>query len=89
MFGSFVVNGKLDISAFRRVAALNRVVLPVLVLPIMPIASRESPSPKTHLFFQKIKLAAILNKVLRFNCLRRVTDRDCFVRVLAFLVWYL
>jgi hypothetical protein len=87
MFGSFVVNGKLDISAFRRVAALNRVVLPVLVLPIMPIASRESPSPKTHLFFQKIKLAATLNKVLRFNCPRRVTDRDRFARVSAFLVW--
>ena len=41
MFGSFVVNGKLDISAFRRVAALNRVVFPVLVLPMIPIANRQ------------------------------------------------
>jgi hypothetical protein len=41
--GSLVVNGKLDTLAFRRVAALNRVVFPVLVLPIMPIVNRQSP----------------------------------------------
>jgi len=56
-FGSFVVNGKLDISAFRRVAALNSVVFPVLVLPIMPIVTRQSPPQLCIGFSQKIKLA--------------------------------
>jgi hypothetical protein len=41
--GSLVVNGTLDILAFRRVAALNRVVFPVLVLPTMPSVNRQRP----------------------------------------------
>jgi hypothetical protein len=41
MFGAFVVNEKFDISALRRVAALNRVVFPVLVLPTMPMFNRQ------------------------------------------------
>jgi len=39
--GFFVVNGKLDIFAFRRVAALNKVVFPVLVFPIMAIVNKQ------------------------------------------------
>ena len=42
MFGSFVVKGKLDIFAFRRVAALKRVVLPVFVFPIMAIVNKQT-----------------------------------------------
>ena len=41
MFGAFVVNEKFDISAFKREAALNRVVFPALVLPTMPIFNRQ------------------------------------------------
>jgi len=42
MLGLFVVNGKLDIFAFRRVAALNNVVFPVLVFPIMAIVNKQN-----------------------------------------------
>jgi hypothetical protein len=42
MFGSFVVNGKLDIFAFRRVAALNKVVLPVFVFPTIPMVNNQA-----------------------------------------------
>jgi hypothetical protein len=45
-FGSFVVNGKLDIFAFKRVAALKKVVLPVFVLPIKPMVNKEESSIK-------------------------------------------
>ena len=41
MLGFFVVNGKLEIFAFRRVAALNKVVFPVFVFPIMAIVNKE------------------------------------------------
>jgi hypothetical protein len=34
------VNGKLDIFAFRRVAALNKVVLPVFVFPTIPMVNK-------------------------------------------------
>jgi hypothetical protein len=42
MFGFFVVKGKLEILAFRRVAALNKVVLPVFVFPIIPIVNKQT-----------------------------------------------
>jgi hypothetical protein len=42
MLGFFVVNGKLEIFAFRRVAALNKVVFPVLVLPIMAMVGKQN-----------------------------------------------
>jgi hypothetical protein len=74
------VNGKLDISAFRRVAALNSVVFPVLVLPMMPMVTRQSPSPEAHWFFQKIKLATILAKTLRLFCQGADRNRDCIMR---------
>ena len=41
MLGFFVVNGKLEIFAFRRVAALNNVVFPVFVFPIMAMVNKE------------------------------------------------
>lgn len=40
--GLFVVKGKLDIFAFRRVAALNKVVFPVFVFPIMAIFNNQT-----------------------------------------------
>jgi hypothetical protein len=52
--GSFVVNGKLDVAASSRVAALNRVVFPVLVLPIMPSVNRQTP-PILLLMFSEDK----------------------------------
>jgi hypothetical protein len=36
-----VVKGKLDIFAFSRVAALNKVVFPVFVFPTMPIVNKR------------------------------------------------
>jgi hypothetical protein len=42
MLGFFVVNGKLEIFAFRRVAALNKVVFPVFVLPIMAMVGKQN-----------------------------------------------
>jgi hypothetical protein len=36
------VKGKLDIFAFKRVAALKKVVLPVFVFPIKPIVNKEN-----------------------------------------------
>jgi len=41
MLGFFVVNGKFEIFAFRRVAALNKVVFPVFVFPIIAIVNKE------------------------------------------------
>jgi hypothetical protein len=41
MFGFLVVNGYVETSAVRRVAALKNVVLPVFVLPISPILSKN------------------------------------------------
>jgi hypothetical protein len=38
-FGFFVVNGRFEIFAFSKVAALNRVVFPVFVFPTMPIVN--------------------------------------------------
>ncbi len=54
MFGFLVVNGKLEIFASRRVAALNRVVLPALVFPIIPIVNKRSPIELLSL--KKIKI---------------------------------
>jgi hypothetical protein len=45
MFGSFVVNEKLDIFALRSVAALNRVVFPVFVFPTMPMVNKFGVTP--------------------------------------------
>ena len=42
MLGFFVVKGKLDIFAFRRVAALNKVVFPVFVLPIIAMVNKQN-----------------------------------------------
>jgi hypothetical protein len=42
MFGFFVVKGKFEIFAFNSVAALKKVVLPVLVFPIKPILNRQA-----------------------------------------------
>ena len=48
MFGFFVVKGKFEISASRRVAALNKVVFPALVFPIIPIVNKKSPNKILH-----------------------------------------
>jgi hypothetical protein len=42
IFAFFVVNGKLEIFAFKRVAALKKVVLPAFVFPISPIVNNQA-----------------------------------------------
>jgi hypothetical protein len=41
MLGFFVVKGKLEIFAFKSVAALNNVVLPAFVFPIIPMVNKQ------------------------------------------------
>jgi hypothetical protein len=41
-FGFFVVNGRFEIFALSRVAALNRVVFPVFVFPTIPIVNEHT-----------------------------------------------